>query len=324
MHVHFRQICVCVCVCVRTRGRGRWVGEKAVVVVTFSSWFKTPTQYTDYSDKMSPAPEGRRTRGQAKSTVCWTVEGDLQSLKHIRGTIPASCPQQTAAFIIYAKWVNSHFQLYGHTIKLAHYDIQTLLFCLHLKLFWIADHRTLSPKVVHHVCYFDVDADVLCTVWLEPVSLGPKYMGIPRVNAQGLWNQTVWILQWAIYYTVKHHLETVLYKHLCYRGFKVSCAVYRVYWVERGCWPSLCLHLTQSAVPFVQIVATVCLQGRDSPRFFYDMCNTWYMVLGPWVNLICWSLNQSECLPTPPFDWGKLVYSVANHNPGLMRRALSK
>ena len=35
-------------------------------------------------------------------------------------------------------------------------------------------------------------------------------------------------LQWAIYYTVKQHLETVLYKPLCHPGFKVSCAVYCV------------------------------------------------------------------------------------------------
>ena len=36
------------------------------------------------------------------------------------------------SFILYAKCVNSHFQLYGHTIKLSHYDTLTPLFCLHL------------------------------------------------------------------------------------------------------------------------------------------------------------------------------------------------
>ena len=82
------------------------------------------------------------------------------------------------------------------------------------------------------------------------------------------------------------------------------------------------LHLTLFAVPFVQIVATVCLQSTWFYTIFYDTCNAWYMVLGPWVDLIRCSLNQSEHLPTPPFDWGKLVYSVANQNPGLMRHAL--
>ena len=60
------------------------------------------------------------------------------------------------------------------------------------------------------------------------------------------------------------------------------------------------LHLTQFAVPFVQIVATVCLQGTWFYTIFYDMCNAWYMVLGPWVAVIRCSLNQSEHLPTPP------------------------
>ena len=72
---------------------------------------------------------------------------------------------------------------------------------------------------------------------------------------------------------VKQHLEIVLYKPLCHRGFEVSCAVYRV---ELGCWPSLChcspLHLTLFAVPFVQIVATVRLQGT----WFYTIF-LWHM-----------------------------------------------
>ena len=85
------------------------------------------------------------------------------------------------------------------------------------------------------------------------------------------------------------------------------------------------LHLTQFAVPFVQIVAFAC-KACDSTRFFYDTCNAWYMhmVLRPWVDLIHCSLKQSERLPTLPFYWGNLIYSVANQNPGLMQRALSK
>ena len=153
-------------------------------------------------------------------------------------------------------------------------------------------------------------------------------MGIPGVNARGVWNQTAWSLQWAIYYTVKQHLETMLYKPLCHRGFKLSCAVYRVLggaWLLALSLPLQSpLHLTQFAVPFVQTVTTVCLQGMWFYTIFYDMCNAWYMALGPWVDLIRCSLNQSEHLPTPPFDWGKLVYSVANQNPGLMWHALSK
>ena len=149
-------------------------------------------------------------------------------------------------------------------------------------------------------------------------------MGIPRVNARGSWNQTTWSLQWAIYYTVKQHLETVLYKPLCHYGFKVSRAVYCVSGGATLSTTAVPLHLTQFAVPFVHIVATVCLQDTWFYTIFYDTCNAWYMVLGPWVGLIRCSLNQSERLPTPPFDWGKLVYSVANQNPGLMRRALSK
>ena len=35
----------------------------------------------------------------------------------------------------------------------------------------------------------------------------------------------------------------------------------------------------------------------------------------PWVDLTRCSLNYSECLSSPPFDCGKLVYSLANQNP---------
>ena len=156
--------------------------------------------------------------------------------------------------------------------------------------------------------------------------LGPKYTGIPGVNARGSWNQTVWSLQRANYYTMKQDLETMLYKPLCHCGFKVSCAVYRIGWsvaVDPLSATAVPLHLTQFAVPFIQIVTTVCLQGTWFYTIFYDMCNAWYMVLRPWIDLINCSLNQSERLPNLPFDWGKLVYSVANQNTGLMRCALS-
>ena len=84
------------------------------------------------------------------------------------------------------------------------------------------------------------------------------------------------------------------------------------------------LHLTQFAVPFVQIVTTVCWQGTWFYTILYDTCYAWYIILGPWVDLIHCSLDHSEHLPTQPFDWGKLVYSAANQNPGLIQHALSK
>ena len=128
--------------------------------------------------------------------------------------------------------------------------------------------------------------------------LGPKYMGMPGINARGALNQAAWSLQWAIYYIVKQHLETVLYKPVCHPGFKVSCArtypdsfATHVYWVERSCWPSLC----HSSPPSLDSVcSTLCSNCRNYllakhmilHNFFYDTCNAWYMVLGPWVDLI--------------------------------------
>ena len=115
-----------------------------------------------------------------------------------------------------------------------------------------------------------------------------------------------------------------------HHSLMACCAthMYRVYQVECSCWPSLCHCSPPSLDPvcstLVQIVITVCLQGTWLYTIFYDTCNAWYIVLGPWVDLVHCSLNQSECPPTPPFDWGKLVYSLANQNPGLMWRALSK
>ena len=58
-----------------------------------------------------------------------------------------------------------------------------------------------------------IDEKVLASFYC---CLGPKYRGILGVNARGWWNQTARSLQWAICYTVKHHLETVLYKPLCH------------------------------------------------------------------------------------------------------------
>ena len=95
---------------------------------------------------------------------------------------------------------------------------------------------------------------VVVVGWL----LRPKYTGIPRVNARGSWNQTAWSLQWVIYYMVKHHLETVLYKPLCHHGFKVLCAMYCVYQVEHGCWPSLCHCSPPSCDPVCSTLCSNC------------------------------------------------------------------
>ena len=123
--------------------------------------------------------------------------------------------------------------------------------------------------------------------------LGPKYSGILGINAQGSRNQTAWSLQWVIYYTVKQHLETMLYKPLFVR--RVLCIRWSVA-VDPLSATAAPLHLTQFAVPFVQIVTTVCLQGTWFYTIFCDTCNAWYMVLGPWVDLIQCSLNQSPHL----------------------------
>ena len=125
--------------------------------------------------------------------------------------------------------------------------------------FWHSPHYTANR--IQHVYSFA--RTKLCANPLQHIKrLGPKYTGTPGVNAQGSWNQTAWSLQWAICYTMKQHLETVLYKPLCHRGFKVSCAVYPVYQVKlAGSATAVPLHLTQFAVPFVHIVTTVCSQG---------------------------------------------------------------
>ena len=99
-----------------------------------------------------------------------------------------------------------------------------------------------------------------------------------------------------------------------------------------GCWPSLCHYSPPSLDPVCSTLCSNCcnclLARHWFYRIFYDTCNALYMDLGPWVDLIHCSLNQSEHLTTLPFDWAKLVYSVvysvANRNPGVMRRILSK
>ena len=82
-------------------------------------------------------------------------------------------------------------------------------------------------------------------------------------------------------------------------------------------WPSL-------QYPLFKLLQLFACKAHDLHNFFLWHLQCMYMVLRPWVDLINCSLNQSERLPTPPFDWGKLVYSVANQNPRLMRCALSK
>ena len=102
---------------------------------------------------------------------------------------------------------------------------------------------------------------------------------------------------------MKQDLETVLYKTPvppCIQG--LVCHVPCIGWsvaVDPLSATAAPIHLTQFAVPFVQIVTTAC-KAHDSTR----LCNAWYMVLGPWVHLINCSLNQSERLPNPPLTEG--------------------
>ena len=86
-------------------------------------------------------------------------------------------------------------------------------------------------------------------------------------------------------------------------------------------------HRTQKKkkkYPLFKLSHLFACKAPDSTRFLYDTCIAWYIILRHWVDFFHCSLNQSERLPIPPFDWGKLVYSVASQNPGLMRHALSK
>ena len=150
-------------------------------------------------------------------------------------------------------------------------------------------------------------------------------MGMPHVDVRGSWNQATWSLQWAITTRWSSTLKPY-FTDPCATvdsRFRGPCIGWSMA-VDPLSATAVPLHLTHFAVPFVQIVATVCLQGTWFYTIFYDMYNAWYMVFEPWVDLIRHSLNKSERLPTPPFDWGKLVYSVANQKPRLMRPVLSK
>ena len=145
--------------------------------------------------------------------------------------------------------------------------------------------------------------------------LGPKYMGILGVNAWDSWNRAAWSLQEAPWNCALQTPVPPWIQGLLCHTLMACCASVAVGPLSATVVP---LHLTQFAVLFVQIVTTVFLQGTWFYLMLYNTCNAWYMVLRPWVDLICCSLNQSQHLPTLPFDWGKLVYSVANQNPALI------
>ena len=62
------------------------------------------------------------------------------------------------------------------------------------------------------------------------------------------------------------------------------------------------LHLIQFAVPFVQIVTTVCLKGTWFYTLFCDTCNAWYMVSRAlvWFNPLFFEQVGTRPLPPPP------------------------
>ena len=157
-------------------------------------------------------------------------------------------------------------------------------------------------------------------------------MGIPRVNAQGSWNQTAWSLQWAIYYTVKQDLETVLYKPLCHRGFKALCAVYCVsggVWLftislplqSPFTWPSL-------QYPLFKLLQLFACKARDSTWFFMTraMHGTWFSALG-WFNPLFFEpvgmsphpaiwLRQVGLLSSQSEPWIDAMCSLKIEHPG--------
>ena len=57
-------------------------------------------------------------------------------------------------------------------------------------------------------------------------------------------------------------------------------------------WPSL-------QYPLFKLSQLFACKACDFTQFFMTHCNAWYMVLGPWVDLIRCSLNQSKRLTTP-------------------------
>ena len=54
-------------------------------------------------------------------------------------------------------------------------------------------------------------------LWLRPKIHG--YIGYKRTGFVTPGS----VKQWAMYYMVKQHLETVMYKPVCHDGFKISC-----------------------------------------------------------------------------------------------------
>ena len=122
---------------------------------------------------------------------------------------------------LYEQCVNSYFQLYRCSAKLAHYETGTLwhsdayilftsakvngcfisktienLSCLYLrKSFSIEDHRTLSPKAMHHVCCFHWCRCVLSwmVVWQELVSLVSCILNPIRRFCAATCHRKLWI-----------------------------------------------------------------------------------------------------------------------------------
>ena len=198
--------------------------------------------------------------------------------------------------------------------------------CLAMKLLTkehAAEVQTDRSNSYHHQgrATQQVDPKIAYPCYKRPHPLGPKYMVILGVSARGALNQAARSLQWA---TLKpcftnpcatmdsrspapgpiHTLMTCCAMHVW--------IVNRVYQVEHSCWPSPCHSSPPLLDPVCSTLFSNCHNGTWFYTIFYNTCNAWYMVLRPWVDLIHCSLNQSECLPIAPFDWGKLVYSVAN------------
>ena len=75
-------------------------------------------------------------------------------------------------FFYHSSYKNS---VWTHIFNIQTHHTRTTFFCLHLrKSFSIEDHRTLSPKTMHHVCCFRWCRHILSwtvVVWLEFVSL---------------------------------------------------------------------------------------------------------------------------------------------------------
>ena len=178
----------------------------------------------------------------------------------------------------------------------------------------------------------------------QSIALGPKYTGIPGINARGALNQAAWSLQWAIHgeaapwnralqtrvppwiqSLMRHDLPTLLW-HVGQR----TCIVWSMYRVEHSCWPSICHCSPPSLDP---VCSTLCSNFHNfllaRHVILHDfLWHVQFMVHGSWslgwFNPLFFEPVGTSPHPPPPFDWGKLVYSVANQKPGLMRRALSK